>query len=129
MVNPSLVSCISDAVLPSLNQTLAQRFCLLISAIRKSGCTLGVFNIKHTLRSSTEGYGCKTHWSGLEQSSTIGTLWQEAVPLAILGRNDKFGNFLVRYLHMLGWFVLSLVLMWWVLIHCLHVYVKFDCRI
>ena len=60
-VNPHLVACISHEVLQSLKQTLMQMFCMVIKVIRKSWFALNMLNSTYLLRSSAEGYSCRTY--------------------------------------------------------------------
>jgi hypothetical protein len=48
---------------PCLKQTLTQMRFSFKSTKRKSKITLNTHKNKHPLRSSTESYGCKTHWT------------------------------------------------------------------
>jgi hypothetical protein len=55
------LSCISDAIFMSFKQNLVQVNCSFKSAITKLWITHLTHNSKHPLRSSRDGYGCKTY--------------------------------------------------------------------
>jgi hypothetical protein len=64
------ISCISDAVFPSLKQNLTQMCWSFKSAIRKLQIVLNMHKNKCPLRSNAEGYGSKTHYTYIEYSNT-----------------------------------------------------------
>jgi hypothetical protein len=64
------ISYVSNAVFPSCKWSYMQ---LHFSAIRKSWIAFIMNKNKHPLRSSVEGYSCKTHWTDWEGSDTVVT--------------------------------------------------------
>lgn len=92
-VNPHLVAYISREVLWRLKQTLTQMFCLFISGIRKSWFTLNMCNSKYILRSSTEGYSCRTHWNNSEQNSSMAFYGKKLYQLPFMVLATSLGTF------------------------------------
>jgi hypothetical protein len=83
------ISCISNAVCPSCQQTFMQLHC---SAIRKSWITFNMNKNKHPPKGNAEGYGCKTHWTDSEGSDTIVPM-AESCNICNSQSSSEFRNF------------------------------------